>query len=200
MKKLYFSNCEQFDFCELLPCIALEKLFIWGTQTKFNENDLPSIDFKTFLPNLKILTSHVCLGKSGSILEEQLSSLVSLDLNCSHLGTIKASKFNWDSIPPGWSNLQKLKFNSAVGLSIEKVYYLISKLNRITNLTLPRKMLTSEAQKELAKDLKHQLLNGPSKCHLDFQDYGKTTCPYQEKKPSSSSLNPKKPRLEFEYL
>ena len=195
LNKLVFSDCKELDFSDLSPCIALEDLWIWGDETKFSGNDdLPSIDYASFLPNLTTFTSHVCLGKLGSILDEQLSSLVSLDLKCSHLGT-KGSKFNWDNIPPGWSNLQVLELDSVVGLSIENVHCFASKLKKLKKLSLPQKLIG--AQREPENNLKHQLLQGPSKCHLDFNGWhsSENICLYQKEKLSHSSSNPKRPRL-----
>ena len=53
----------------------------------------PEINSGNFLPYLKNMLSQICLGNKSRLFEEK-STLVKLELNCSHIGT-EASDCKW---------------------------------------------------------------------------------------------------------
>ena len=149
LKHLSFFSCEDVYLSDLYPCIALEKLQI-GYGSTVNSNFVVN---ETFLPNLKRFTSNVCLGKLGSLFEEE-RSLVSLNLDCSHLQT-KVGKFCWNNIPFTWYDLENLSLSSTPGLRIEHLFSFIPKLKKLKQLSLPQ--FANNVDEKLVKHLKHQL-------------------------------------------
>jgi len=60
-------------------------ILILGSCTLEEEEEVAVLDSATFLPNLKSFTSDSCLG-SRSCYFENKSSLIKLNLYCSHVG------------------------------------------------------------------------------------------------------------------
>jgi len=191
MKTVSLCDCEFIDISEFSSCDALEELSIDGGSLVSEAALGPLNTNNSFLPNLTSFSSDVCLGKLSNLFEEG-RNLVSLQLACSHLET-KASKFNWNNIPRVWENLEELSLSSAVGLSLENIPFLIAKLKKLKRLELPSTLVKSDAQKKTVKDLELQLMNGNSKCRLEFRDFSvQKICPYQNMKFPRPLPNPKK--------
>ncbi len=79
------SNDNFFTLSDLVPCTNLEMLWISGFHSLDPKDVLP-LSVETFLPNLKIFVSCICLGHRSQVFEQK-RNLTELDLNCSHIGT-----------------------------------------------------------------------------------------------------------------
>jgi len=88
LKSLMFRSCEEVDMLLLgTCCVQLEHLSIWEWSSVKHEDFHPTgLNSDTFLPCLKSLSSHCCLGVCGSLIERK-STLIELDLKCCHIGT-----------------------------------------------------------------------------------------------------------------
>ncbi len=88
LKSLTLSGCKQIDMLLLgTCCVQLEHLSILE-QSSIKREEIHPTDWNsdTFLPGLKSLRSHCCLGVWGSLIERK-STLIDLHLDCCHIGT-----------------------------------------------------------------------------------------------------------------
>ena len=166
---LRFSSCKV-DLFALIPCLQLETLAISNESCLLTPDDEilsnPEVKSRKFLPNLKNLLSEICLGKKSRLFEEK-STLVNLELHCSHIGT-EASDCKWGDVPKYWVNLQRLILSFTIGLRMEMLRQLVPRLKNLQNLHLPSKLRHSVKEKKLCTELKHNFLNGPSQLRLKF--------------------------------
>ena len=81
---IYCREEDRFNLADFALCPKLESLNIKNC-TLDEKEDVAALDPATFLPQLKSFTSNCCLGSRSRFFEEK-SSLVSLDLHCSHIG------------------------------------------------------------------------------------------------------------------
>lgn len=80
----YFENgLKLVKVAHFAMCSRLESLTIYNFRMKETE-DVSALDSTTFLPHLKSFTSDGCLGRFSPYFEEK-STLVHLDVNCSHM-------------------------------------------------------------------------------------------------------------------
>jgi len=85
LKRLTFESCEKINVPDLVYCKQLEALQISGSSCLAEKKTNGNLNAETFLPLLKSFESHSCLGTWSSLFEEK-STLVSLCLNCTHIG------------------------------------------------------------------------------------------------------------------
>ena len=81
---IYGGAEDLFSLADFALCPKLENLSFHNCILDENE-DVTAFDPSTFLPHLKSIYSSSCLGSHSRLFEEK-SSLVRLDVNCSHLG------------------------------------------------------------------------------------------------------------------
>ncbi len=84
---LYHSSYP--SMVDFIPCICLESLaFSYFSSSSLDTYSEPPthLNADNFLPMLKKFKSSCCLGSSWSRLFEEKTSLVSLNLNCCHVG------------------------------------------------------------------------------------------------------------------
>jgi len=81
---IYGRQEDRFNLADFALCPKLESFNLRNCTLDENE-DVAAFDPATFLPQLKSLTSNCCLGSRSRFFEDK-SSLVSLDLYCSHMG------------------------------------------------------------------------------------------------------------------
>lgn len=86
LKKCRRINLEQLAICSKLNSLKIVRGSIFG----INQEIAAALDVNTFLPKMKFFESSICLGRKSHLFEEKSSTLVKLDLNCSHIGIIQA--------------------------------------------------------------------------------------------------------------
>lgn len=135
LQRLELHDCKYIDLAQLAQCKQLQELELGiGCVIKPSTTD---IDPNTFLPNLKKMTSRICLGQSSALFETSRPLLTFLDLSCVHIGIPSASNFCCEDIPGLWPNLEALSFYSTRGLTLEKFQHVITQLVKLKELGLP---------------------------------------------------------------
>jgi len=91
LHKLRLKKCPQIKLEQLAICSKLQRLKIMeGLLSRRSQETGSALDADTYLPELKIFESNICLGRQSHLFEEKSSSLIKLDLNCSHVGIVQA--------------------------------------------------------------------------------------------------------------
>jgi len=173
---LRFWNCPDITPSELIPCIELEKLKLFGCTLMSLSN---SIDAVT-LPNLKKLTCSTCLGSSSRLLEMVLMpSLTQLHLMCAHFGTAAASNFNWEDVPRLYPNLKEFKLKILCkSLTLEIVRRISKQLPFLEFIRLPLEM--SKQNQQMSEELIAELEQCKCPIQLEFVEEGNEKCFYNE--------------------
>jgi hypothetical protein len=148
LQRLELHDCKYIDLAQLAQCEQLQELELGiGCVIKLSTTD---INPNTFLPNLKKMTSKICLGQSSALFETSRPSLTLLNLSCVHIGISSASNFCCEDIPGLWPNLETLSICSARGLTLEKFQHVIPQLVKLKELELPSEdMCRSDEDVEL---------------------------------------------------
>ena len=92
--KINLRSCKDIDLGHFLPFLQLEVLTL-DKDCTLTAGGVESIQTDTFLPNLKKLSTKICLGKSSRLFEER--PLTDLILCCSHIGTESSCPFAMSS-------------------------------------------------------------------------------------------------------
>ena len=90
--KMSFRSCKDVDLGHFLPFLQLQVLNL-DKDCTLTAGGVESIQTDTFLPNLKKLSTKICLGKSSRLFEEK-SILTDLTLCCSHIGTESSCRYD----------------------------------------------------------------------------------------------------------
>ena len=171
---LSFWNCPDITPSELMPCVELEKLKLYGCTLMSLSN---SIDAVT-LPNLKKLTCCTCLGSSSRLLEVvQIPSLTQLHLKCAHFGIAAASNFNWEDVPRLYPNLKEFKLKILCkSLTLETIRRISKQLPFLVFIRLPLEM--SEQNQPMSEELIAELEQRKCQIQLEFVEKSKEKCRY----------------------
>ena len=154
--KLDFRSCKDIDLGHFLPFLHLEDLNL-DNNCSTTAIDVELIQADAFLPNLKNISSEICLGKSSRLFEEK-STLTKLNLCCSHIGIAEASSCLWDSILKLWANVESLSISSSPGLSIPTMCQIVSQLEKLKRVEFAKEFPWSEEESLLIHLLKEKLL------------------------------------------
>ena len=128
LRKLDLQSCGEIDpITELLPnCKQLESLamencnFISINAAEFSKRVPPAVladSSNQFLPRLRNLTSKLtCFGPWSPLFDCHRPSLMSLDVNCFHIGLPGVSRVSWIDTPNLWPHLQQIGFYEGWGI------------------------------------------------------------------------------------
>ena len=90
LRHLTFWSFAEFNMADLIPCNLLESLRIYGSLSSILEPPSNEVNIilraHSFLPQLKVLKSDICLGQWLRLLEEK-PEMTHIVLNCCHIGT-----------------------------------------------------------------------------------------------------------------
>lgn len=156
---------------DLAPCTALEELKIYKIN---NQNKMPKITQLVAaqkLKNLTELTTYYCLGQSSRLFKTTIPSLIKLRLHCAHFGIVVGSDMKWKDMPHLYPNLEEFTlFRICEKLTIGSIRLIAMQLPKLQNISLPRAMLRSDADKQTADELVDEFRNLPSYINFTFYD------------------------------
>ena len=119
------------------------------------------------------------MNVSGRVFEMAIPSLISLRLHCVHFGIIGASDFEWKDVPRLYPHLEEFTLlwpcKSIRLLTLDAVKLIANQLPKLKYICLPRSMLQSDDDKQIAVKLMAQFQTLPSPIDLYFREDIKTT-------------------------